>query len=262
MKLLKKLLGILSLNYSNACSCFPPGTLCKLVNYQQNVLQNDILVVSGIKVKRDSLSLKIKIIDVLTGNENRDTIMIWESYEAVADSFFCSYEVDYGVEIGDTMIIAVRPIDTLTIWGNLDDYIFFNRICITSSARFENDSVYGFIKDAYPNWSKMPYSQFKNNFNSLMTNCPDYDWTSIKALEKVAVSLYPNPVHNSLIIEIGNIRPKETLIRLFDIEGKVVRKLKVDHAKTLIDLSLLNSGFYVVEIANDGFVEKRKIIIE
>lgn len=244
---------LLSMNFSYACTCFP-WTLCLLVESEQNVL-----VVKGIKLEEDSISLKLQITDVLRGNENRDTIMIWESYMTLADTF-CYLPVGYGEEIGDTMIIAVNPIDSLTTWGDRSDYIFINYYCATSSLIYENDSVKGLIRNLYPNWGKMPYSQFKSNFNDLMSNCPTF--TDIKTSKKSDVKLYPNPVYSSLIIEFENYKPIGTVIRLFNLKGQVLYNAKVNNAKTSLDLSFLDSGCYIIEIINDGFEERRKIIVE
>jgi len=72
--------------------------------------------------------------------------------------------------------------------------------------------------------------------------------------------LYPNPVQSVLNIEtIGNSIEN---IKIYDINGRVIRELKNLEKPFTMDLSRLESGIYLVEISDGGQTLIRKIIKE
>ncbi len=78
-------------------------------------------------------------------------------------------------------------------------------------------------------------------------------------LDENAITLYPNPVKNTLYIAGLDDQPIEQLI-LFDMNGKTVRV--VEFPVNSIDVSGVPRGIYVVKIVVNGSIVHRKIVVE
>ena len=70
------------------------------------------------------------------------------------------------------------------------------------------------------------------------------------------VTIYPNPVKNTL-----NIKLKDQIqadASLFDINGRLVLKQKIQALSTSLNIEALNSGIYILKIQTEsGFATKR-----
>jgi hypothetical protein len=73
------------------------------------------------------------------------------------------------------------------------------------------------------------------------------------SLDKVqtgkAISVYPNPVQNTLHIDLNNA--KETSLQVFSTEGRLVYTSKANNANATIDVSNFAAGQYVLKIASE-----------
>ena len=65
------------------------------------------------------------------------------------------------------------------------------------------------------------------------------------------VTLFPNPTHSSVNVELGE-GVRATDIRLFNTFGQLISTTSVNGTVTTIDLSKLPNGIYFVQIFNDG----------
>ena len=76
------------------------------------------------------------------------------------------------------------------------------------------------------------------------------------------VSLYPNPVHQSLYINIENA-PEVKAVSLFDEAGRLVYKTRCDDTHLEIDCTRFANGHYTVQFLDEQGrrVESRKIIV-
>ena len=69
--------------------------------------------------------------------------------------------------------------------------------------------------------------------------------------------LYPNPVNSVLTIASKSI---VDLVRIYDVNGRLLRNVK-EHAETIaIDVSSLVNGMYFLEIKSGGRFETLKFI--
>jgi len=68
------------------------------------------------------------------------------------------------------------------------------------------------------------------------------------------VKIYPNPVKDTLNINLGNIFSKEVHVRIYDISGRVMFKEYFKHnSKNLeINTSFLNKGVYFISLNLNG----------
>lgn len=62
---------------------------------------------------------------------------------------------------------------------------------------------------------------------------------------ETAINFYPNPVGDVLNLEIGDV---EGLLRIISLEGKVVKKLEVNSGHSIIDVSKLKAGVYMLKL--------------
>jgi hypothetical protein len=72
------------------------------------------------------------------------------------------------------------------------------------------------------------------------------------------ISIWPNPAKNYLLLNGGNLKVSQ--IRMFDAVGKMVY---ASAWRNRIDVSMLRSGFYVVQFnTNEGVIVKRVEVIK
>lgn len=80
---------------------------------------------------------------------------------------------------------------------------------------------------------------------------------------KSRIGVYPNPVHNSVVIDIDE-KMKDTrgVIDIIDITGKHLISKSVACCNVTLDVSMLPSGVYILQYSNENYVEQTKLIKE
>ena len=77
--------------------------------------------------------------------------------------------------------------------------------------------------------------------------------------------MYPNPAHNAMFIDLGNLKNEETTIRIADITGKAVIEGQTTGKQIFsIDISKLDKGLYFIFLTSaNGIVQKtEKMLVE
>ncbi|MCK4921724.1 MAG: T9SS type A sorting domain-containing protein, partial [Bacteroidales bacterium] len=83
--------------------------------------------------------------------------------------------------------------------------------------------------------------------------------TGNQSLDLTPIRIYPNPVSDGkLTIEIDG----GTLVTVFDISGRICHQSKIENSKTVIDVSGLKSGLYIINISNDNKVVSQKLVVK
>lgn len=111
--------------------------------------------------------------------------------------------------------------------------------------------------------------QFYTNFRCF--NSPTISYTKVNdcddilaveenRLANTAFSLYPNPANG--LVNITTSYTKSYQISLFDITGKVVRVENNKAGNIAIDVSNLNSGIYILQIATQEGLINKKLLVE
>jgi hypothetical protein len=79
---------------------------------------------------------------------------------------------------------------------------------------------------------------------------------SVQLLENAGISIYPNPVHNILNIDVFGFNP--TMLNVYDVSGKLVASKEVSNLdKISIDLSYLETGMYIARfVLQDGQISE------
>jgi hypothetical protein len=84
--------------------------------------------------------------------------------------------------------------------------------------------------------------------------------TSISALEKVDLKIYPNPASDQLNIESGS--GDISAIEFYDLTGKLVKTEYVNHTHfTTINISELTNGVYLINTVGDASAKLQKLIV-
>lgn len=81
-----------------------------------------------------------------------------------------------------------------------------------------------------------------------------------KIVDQTEIMVYPNPVTNKVTIELGSSFQKQNLIKLYDLNGNLVKEINNFSTKQQIDLSDLSSGFYFLQVIDDSKVASKKLI--
>ena len=78
------------------------------------------------------------------------------------------------------------------------------------------------------------------------------------ALDQCKAAVYPNPVSTELHIDFpfDNI---DTQVRLLDLQGRVVKEMRTSSINNVMNLSDVNSGFYILDVAAEGVHKTFKI---
>ena len=81
----------------------------------------------------------------------------------------------------------------------------------------------------------------------------------INDLELADLRIYPNPVDGNYVTIKSPING-DKYVKLFDINGRKV--LSTTITGDILDISSINSGFYMVEITINGYTNISKLIIQ
>lgn len=79
---------------------------------------------------------------------------------------------------------------------------------------------------------------------------------------KIDITVYPNPVSKSLVLNMDTDNHQKSSYALFDLNGVQIFNKIITGAETLIDMSDLNPSSYVLNVINSGKIVKSFKIIK
>lgn len=98
------------------------------------------------------------------------------------------------------------------------------------------------------------------NFNDFWQFNPT-DYTIGLAQNDVVIKAYPNPVVDELQIQYLGLHTDQIEVSIFDLNGKLLLKDELRYFKQHIDVSLLNSGTYILKISQGKqLIQQEKLI--
>ena len=147
------------------------------------------------------------------------------------------------------------------------------RFCVTPE--YPN-GIYCYFTTVDSNWnSAYPYAvgpTFYGVYQDRKVNLVDENTTVYDAtlstvesdLENKNIKIFPNPTSDFIAIQIRGLNNQGLCIKLFDIQGKLLRESKINKGQTIsyFDIQTVYSGTYIIELSANGFSTSRKIIIE
>lgn len=96
-----------------------------------------------------------------------------------------------------------------------------------------------------------------NVANCVSESCQQVTTVAIATPKPSGFTIYPNPNNGSFTIELTNPE-RDAAIEVFDLLGKLVKKVERVGKVTLIDLDV-ESGIYLVKVRNGGMVGMSKV---
>lgn len=101
------------------------------------------------------------------------------------------------------------------------------------------------------------------NFGWTLANCPDGTMTisdvlSSKQFENYKIEVFPNPTYDYIEIKNNEISNNLKGYKIIDLTGRTVKNGQINDAK--IDLRLLTSGNYILELSENQNFFRAKII--
>ena len=126
--------------------------------------------------------------------------------------------------------ITVDDVAHATEWWNTEGYPIFNNpngyVSIDSSMYFSSDCA-----------------------------------SAIHELTSETVLIYPNPATNYITIDLRGIEETHTILKIYDLSGKVVFE-KRSTSTTTLDVSDFAKGVYTFEVSNSDKVVRRKVVLD
>ncbi len=103
----------------------------------------------------------------------------------------------------------------------------------------------------------------KLSFDGFRINVID-SYNYIPSVQDDGIKVYPNPAKNILLIETQQPAGNNNAIQLFDLQGRLVKEIKVTtgNRRLQIDLSDVTAGFYMLRFMSEQHLYCKKIIIE
>ncbi len=246
-------------NSSFGCGCGSNISFCYCHKWYD-------LSTSCVIVDSFSHGISLKVLHVLNGAENRDTIKVWDMggpYNMCNDSLTNSRAALLG-KVGDTLIIALPKIDTIiNPWDVIGDYVTLGFNCTAYNLKVVNNTVTGLISGTfnYPQCSNCiwsyNYDNFISDFPTKSLSCQTWLSTNdVTAPERL--SFYPTPFESSLSFS-GDIVNRITSITATDIIGQTVPVVVSGNTVSFPNPSA--SGLYIINTTlSDGNVLSHKVL--
>ena len=241
-------LSLFMISTSIACS-FNPESLCSSLS----LLTGD-LVVSGQIIGIDDDGIDLKVIQVFRGEENRETIRIWDGTDFDCNGFVSMAASDLG-SINDSVLLVLPMIDSLeNTWEIVGDYRRPHFMLHTTALNIKNNILQGFIKGvsiAPPQFriSSMPYPEFLASWN-MFGDCSDIN-VSTEDLQNQKIDLsYNNPISSSVNITFSNGNNMRKTLEVFSMQGTKIETIETNDTALEIDFSNYTKGMYLIRIVN------------
>lgn len=127
---------------------------------------------------------------------------------------------------------------------------------------FPNDSIFNIVTVNYPviitnaNGCQISYTPDGSCLSPpVLTHNIDLD-----IYKESLFKIFPNPTTNYIIVQNKNLEPFE--VKMYDVNGKLVKTVNSDSKNEKIDLSDFQNGIYFYQIQSNNHIEKGKVVIQ
>ncbi|MCH9821899.1 MAG: T9SS type A sorting domain-containing protein, partial [Bacteroidetes bacterium] len=88
--------------------------------------------------------------------------------------------------------------------------------------------------------------------------------TTENIVNNLDIKIFPNPTSDLIAIQIGGINNQDLDIKMYDIQGKLIKETKLNKGQTIsyLDIQTVYSGTYLIKISTNELSLTRKIIVE
>jgi len=73
-----------------------------------------------------------------------------------------------------------------------------------------------------------------------------------------SINIYPNPANDNIIIEA----PQKSQIEILNIQGQLIKSIATNNNKTIVDISALAKGIYMVKVQSENGVVNKKLVVQ
>lgn len=218
-----------------ACSCITfADDFCTTLEIDTTVN----LVVKCIKIEDIHYGIKVKILDVLQGEETNDTIMVWGDNGGLCRTYTDPFPVN------DTLLLAIHHTD---FYGNL-----IPNFSYPLDLEQEGDYMISSTCGRYYMTEK-ELSEPIEDCEIMSALITDIHATS----ENIDLQIFPNPVSDYLHLKT-NKTPKKIVI--MNTAGQVLQQQIPTNVDIYFDMTGLNKGIYFVKITYFNQEIIRKIV--
>jgi len=226
-----------------SCTCIAPSSYCETINIQFN---SSNLLVLAYKTSDTLHGMKLKVVQVLDGNESRDTITVWGGVGNLCRHYNSMFTTN------DTLIFSLHNCNLMGNNGGpgpeqLDHYQISN--CGIFYLNHNNGMVSGSIDNGV-NYQSL------NDFMILHNSCKS--GTSSIEEHEINFQAYPNPTSEIITLKGINSLTEVSHIHLLDNKGALLKKIGINEKQ--IDLSSFSTGIYFVEIKHQLGTGRIKVV--
>ncbi len=168
-----------------------------------------------------------------------DFNLTWEKYEGVTVS---SYIIYRGTSKTNLQMIGstAGANDTYTDIGAPSGTLYY-QVEITSAASCNSSKPMKISRSNIASTSPIGIYEYENNF---------------------IFSIYPNPANESLNINVDLTNSKNIMMNIYNSLGALVKSTSIEQQTQQINVSDLNTGFYIVELRSSKGFSKQKLTIQ
>lgn len=233
-----------------ACS-FISLSICEYAATQETI------VLRGKIVGRGPHSSYIQILDLYQGTESRSIITLWDGIPFDCNGTFPNSAVELGT-VSDTLVLALPliPAGGGSQWQRPGDYgydFFLPRLTQRGDSLFglhdyNGERAYGYIAlEAY-----LPY------LLECLPGTPVHDPPIALDPPKTPSLISPK---GAAFVGYFDSDLAATEIDLYDMNGRIVARKAIQDPLSVIDLTRLSPGVYIVLIKGEGIIRREKILI-
>ena len=155
-------------------------------------------------------------------------------------------------------------------WGAITDRLAdmteFDSLYFTPRIKTDGKTGSFFLRYAVGDknyWDRNPADQF--NFGGGLSDPIEIKISSnvgLNPLDKANVSLYPNPTHGVLNVNLSRYKSQVVRMNISDSKGSVVMTKEILKSSNVFDLSSLPKGVYIVELKSGKNISSSKIVVK
>lgn len=246
-------------NSTFACSCGGGHSFCEThANYD--------LTVSCIVVDAFPHGISLKVLHLLHGIENSDTITVWDfggPYNMCNDSLTAASAAFLG-GIGDTLILALPKIDTLkNVWDVIGDYRTPGFQCDAYSLTVVNNTVLGFISGSefcyhlHNCLTSYNYDDYLVDFPIKSLSCQTWLNTDELTTQEL-LNYFPNPATDKFVFTTT----ERGMLTIANDLGQFVGAVSITDNQTQISTDKLLNGTYFLTFQTERNSVTRKLIVQ
>lgn len=245
--------------HSSACT-FSPVFFCENINQSHP----NYHVLTGKIIDTIQNGVRFEIVEVLRGEETRDTVIIWNDKPFICVGPIPRIAKELGI-IGDTLVVALPKIDSIiNNWERIGDYRVPEVYAYITSLKLEKDTLKGYL--AGISWLhssytvRLDYETFKTSIIT-QQNCAMRVSTQDFPFES-NFQIYPNPFDNQLFVNFPSAGFSRLEYLITNMNGQVLQWGTLFQNQVIQTDNLPNGMYLLVVRSEKGVLLSRKKLVK